>query len=243
MLWGGQEARRLPWAHLDHGALGSGLVRGGPQTPPTSGPFYSPRGWRREPWALRKVPGLATGPSAVSSQVLGRDLGVPERQKMLQVFPTLQMFCPQQDPWQGRQPLLPHPAGRRSLNSGLRKVFVRFVMQDPTEPPAQREHRGQGRPQRSAQGGPTWPLAWPPSLTLRAGLLRMGGGLESVEGGPGWLPPGQLPGRAPSSCCGSRRRCQCEAVGGTRGGRWWPGEAQSCRGRARRIHVSRPAAV
>lgn len=84
LLWS-----RPPWAHPDHGALGCGLARGGLRTPPPFGHFYSPWGQRRESWALRKVPGLATDPSGVCSQVLGRDWEVPESQKMLHVSPNL----------------------------------------------------------------------------------------------------------------------------------------------------------
>lgn len=83
----------------------------------------------------------------VSSQILGRDLmggGGTRKPADATNIPCLppsppprpQMFCPQQDPRQGRQPLPPNPAGQKSLNSGLRKVFVQLVTQGSPQNPS-----------------------------------------------------------------------------------------------------------
>lgn len=174
LLRGGREAPRAP-GRLDHSALGwtedSSPLRACPQ------PLGAQNG------VLRSQRGAWLGPRPlwrVSSQVLGRDWGAPRSQQMLQISPAPQMFCPQQDLWQGRQPLPPHPAGQKSLNSGLRKVFVRLVTQDPPEPPTQGE-AGYVGGWGGALCGPS-AQAWPPCPRLGAGgLSKTGGGLERVE--------------------------------------------------------------
>lgn len=145
LLWGGWEARRPPWAHPDHGALGCGLARGGQRTAP---PLRScPQSLGAEEEVPNSQEGAWLGPRPLRSaprscEGAGEDTPKPEDATSVPPPPT---FCPQQDPWQGRQPPPPHPAGQKSLNSGLRKVFVQLVTQDPPESPTQWEHRGRGR--------------------------------------------------------------------------------------------------
>lgn len=144
LLWGGQEACRPPWAHRDHGALGRGLsgVDGGFL------PFmFLPRAFRGRgrspelsgrclPWP--QIP-LESAPRSCE----GTGGWHLKARRCYKCPPTSQMFCPQQDPWQGRQPPPPHLAEQKSLNSGLRKVFVQLVTQEAPFP-AQGEHRGRG---------------------------------------------------------------------------------------------------
>lgn len=80
-----------------------------------------------------------------------------------------QIFHPQQDPWQGRQPPPPHPAGQKSLNISLRKVFVQPVTQDPHRTPCTGGRQG-GR-----EAGPGHSVGPPdPKLDLLASLLGQG---------------------------------------------------------------------
>ena len=151
LLRGGREAPRAP-GHPDHSALGwtkdSSPLRACPQ------PLGAQDG------VLRSQRGAWLGPRPlwrVSSQVLGRNWGAPRSQQMLQISPAPQMFCPQQDPWQGRQLPPPHPAGQKSLNSGLRSLCAACDTRPPRAP-----HTGGSRGRGGMGQGIVWPLG--PSL-------------------------------------------------------------------------------
>lgn len=115
---------------------GRGLPGGVRRTPPPLG--SCPQSLRAEEEVLNSQEGAWLGPRPLWGQLPGsvKRLGrTPKTRRCYKCPPTSQIFCPQQDPWQGRQPPPPHPTGWKSLNSGLRKVFVQLVTQDPPEPP------------------------------------------------------------------------------------------------------------
>lgn len=79
-----------------------------------------------QPWRHRWEPGSLSREGLLmdSSQVLGSTDATSG-------LPTPIMSHPWQDPRQGRQLPCPHPAGQKSLNSGLRKVFVQLETRTP----------------------------------------------------------------------------------------------------------------
>lgn len=131
-----------------------------------------------EDGVLRSQRGAWLDPSLlyrVSSRILGRDWGGghPEASRCYKysLLPP-QMFYPQQDPWQGRQPLPPHPAGQKSLNSGLRKVFVQLVTQGSPQYRAPRPAPLHGGSRRQGGRGPRPKLDFHAPHLGQRGCLR-----------------------------------------------------------------------